>query len=151
MNKVHICRAMFCSVVFLLPGCQQAGRSDAEEGEGARRPQRQRHWGTQKGDGQSEAATGAQSREGETQQHHHQIPERDDRDAGGQYVRIHSSIFFFVYIYIYSATFTKIHVCFSEAQRLFYCWVKDLRGVLWNEVNVVRFSLWELDKPWSPS
>lgn len=24
-------------------------------------------------------------------------------------------------VYIYSATFTKIHLCFSEVQRLFYC------------------------------
>lgn len=62
-----------------LPGHQQAGRGDEQKGAGAGG-----HGGSQEGEGEQEAATGAAGGEGETQQHHHQVPEGNDRYAGGQ-------------------------------------------------------------------
>lgn len=73
------------SFTTLRSGCQQAGWSDEQEGVGARRSPKHRHGGAQEGEGEQEAAAGAESREGETQQHPHQIPKRADGDAGGQY------------------------------------------------------------------
>lgn len=84
LKKISVKLASRC-FFFHLPGCQQAGWGDEQEGDSAGRPQRHRHRGAQEGEGEQEAAAGAEGREGEAQQHHHQIPERDDRDAGGQY------------------------------------------------------------------
>lgn len=74
----------FPSALVSLLGCEQVGRGDEQEGDGAGGPPWQRYGGPQEGEGEQEAATGAAGGEGETQQHHHQVPEGNDGYAGGQ-------------------------------------------------------------------